>query len=56
MDNQILFRSSKAGLLMGEPKLIKDKEAGNLSQSAKSFVEEVWELNEFNYSEPLFTD
>lgn len=56
MDKQILFRASKVGLLMGEPKLIKDKEAGNLSQTAKSFVEEVWELNEFNYSEPLFTD
>ena len=41
---------------MTEPKLVKDKEAGNLSQTAKSFVEEVWEQNEYNYSEPVVTD
>ena len=56
MDKQILFRCSKLGALMTEPKLVKDKEAGNLSQTAKSFVEEVWEQNEYNYSEPVVTD
>ena len=56
MDKPILFRCSKLGALMTEPKLVKDKEAGNLSQTAKSFVEEVWEQNEYNYSEPVVTD
>lgn len=36
------IRASKAGLLMTEPKLKADKEAGNLSEGAKTYIRELW--------------
>ncbi len=51
MDNQILFRASSAGQLLSEPKLKADKEAGKLSETAKTLVESMWLEREFGYRE-----
>lgn len=48
-------RCSGIGQIMTEPKLKVDKEAGNLSETAKGFIEEQW-LNSFGYSEEVITD
>lgn len=53
---KILFRSSAVGDLLPEPKLKADKEAGNLSETAKSLVTKVWLNNQFGYSEDVLTD
>lgn len=51
--SQPLFRASGVGALLTEPKLKADKDAGNLSQTAKTFVRNVWLQNEFGYREYL---
>lgn len=56
MENKILFRCSGVGSLMNEPKLKSDKEAGNLSETAKTFVEDKWLFDEFGFSELLKND
>jgi len=53
MENKILFRCSGAGSLMTEPKLKADKDAGNLSETAKTFVEDKWLFEQFGFSELL---
>ena len=53
MENKILFRCSGTGSLMTEPKLKADKEAGNLSETAKTFVEDKWLFEQFGFSEQL---
>jgi hypothetical protein len=53
MENNILFRCSGVGALMTEPKLKADKDAGNLSETAKTFVTDVWLLNEFGFAESI---
>lgn len=40
--NETLFRCSSIGKLMTEPKLKADKEAGNLSETSKSYLVEVY--------------
>lgn len=52
---QIKFRCSKLGDLMTNPKLKADKEAGLLSQTAKTAVKKIWLKNKFGYDEPLLT-
>jgi hypothetical protein len=37
---------------MTEPKLKADKEAGNLSETAKSYLRDIWLQNEYGYKEP----
>jgi len=54
--NKILFRCSKLGALMTEPKLKTDKEAGLLSETAKTLVREKWLQDKYNYSEKIVTD
>ncbi len=54
--DKILFRCSALGKLMTEPKLKSDKEAGNISETAKTFVEEMWLENTFGYKERVLTD
>jgi hypothetical protein len=56
MENKILFRCSGTGSLMTEPKLKADKEAGNLSETAKTFVEDKWLFDEFGFAELLKND
>lgn len=56
MENEILFRASQVGRLMTEPKLKVDKEAGNLGETAKSYIEEIWLQNKFGYKEEAMTD
>lgn len=56
MTQKTLFRCSRLGALMTEPKLKADKEAGNLSETAKSFIEEMWLRDKFNYEETVMTD
>jgi hypothetical protein len=51
MDKQLLFRASSAGQLLSEPKLKADKEAGKLSETAKTLVESMWLEREFGYRE-----
>jgi hypothetical protein len=46
------IRCHKLGLLMTEPKLKADKEAGNLSETAKSYLRDIWLQNEYGYKEP----
>jgi len=53
MENKILFRASMVGSLMTEPKLKADKDAGNLSETAKTFVEDKWLFEQFGFSEQL---
>ena len=52
----IKFRCSAVGLLMTEPKLKADKEAGNLSETAKSYIESLYLKNVFGYKEIVQTD
>jgi len=51
MDKQILFRCSSSGALLTEPKLKADKDAGNLSATAKTLVEAMWLQGEYGYRE-----
>ena len=51
MDNKILFRCSSAGALLTEPQKKADKDAGNLSATAKTLVESMWLENKFGYRE-----
>jgi len=53
MENKILFRCSGTGSLMTDPKLKADKDAGNLSETAKTFVEDKWLFEQFGFSEQL---
>lgn len=54
--DKLLFRCHSAGNLLTEPKLKSDKEAGKLSETAKSLVEAMWLKNQFGYEEKVFTD
>jgi hypothetical protein len=56
MDLKILFRCSGVGALMTDPKLKSDKDAGNLSETAKTFVVDKWLLEEFGFSESIKND
>ena len=56
MENEILFRASQIGRLMTEPKLNVDKLAEKLSETAKSYIEEIWLQNKFGYKEEVMTD
>ena len=53
MENKILFRCSGTGSLMTEPKLKSDKDAGNLSETAKTFVEDKWLFEQFGFAESI---
>lgn len=52
----IKFRCSNVGLLLTEPKLKSDKEACNLSETAKTMIEEKWLFDNFGYKEDILTD
>jgi hypothetical protein len=54
--NNILFRSSSVGSLLTEPKLKADKEAGNLSETAKTLVEDLWLYNTYGFRESIKND
>ena len=53
MENKILFRCSGTGSLMTDPKLKADKDAGNLSETAKTFVEDKWLFDTFGFAESI---
>ena len=53
METKILFRCSGTGSLMTEPKLKADKDAGNLSETAKTFVEDKWLFDTFGFAESI---
>lgn len=53
MENKILFRCSGTGALMTEPKLKADKDAGNLSETAKTFVQDKWLFDTFGFAESI---
>lgn len=46
------IRCHKLGLLMTDPKLKPDKEAGNLSETAKSYLRDLWLQDTYGYKEP----
>jgi hypothetical protein len=52
----ILFRCHALGKLFTEPKAKTDKEAGNLSETAKSLVLEMYLYNKYGYKERIMTD
>lgn len=54
--DKLLFRCHNIGNLLTEPKLKADKEAGKLSETAKSLVQAMWLKNEFGYEERVSTD
>ena len=53
MENKILFRCSGTGSLMTEPKLKADKDAGNLSETAKTFVQDKWLFDTYGFAESI---
>jgi hypothetical protein len=55
MDN-LLFRCSAVGALLTEPKAKADKEAGKLSETAKTLVQSMWLEKTFGYREFVNTD
>lgn len=55
-NTNILFRASSVGILLTDPKLKKDKDAGNLSESAKALVQSMWLDKNFEYKEILVND
>ena len=55
MSEIIKFRASQVGKLMGSPRDKKAKENNELSQTAKSYIEEVWLEKNYGYREILYT-
>lgn len=51
----ILFSCHNANDLLTQPKTIKDKEAGLLSETTKTLVEDKWLKDQFGYKEPVMT-
>lgn len=56
MENKLLFRCSSVGQLLTDPKTKADKEAGVLSQTAKTLVESMWMQMKYGYYEPIVND
>lgn len=52
----VLFRCSQLGKLMTEPKTKADKLEGKLSETTKSYIEDIWLRNEFDYNDVVLTD
>lgn len=52
---EITFRASSIGKLMVEPKTKATKEAGGLSETAKTYCEEVWLKSKYGYEEIIDT-
>lgn len=50
------FRCSSAHKLLTEPKLKSDKTSGKLSETAKTFIQEMWLQNTYGYAESVMTD
>ena len=48
----MIIRCHKLGQLMTEPKLKADKEAGNLSETAKTYLRDLWLQDTYGYKEP----
>lgn len=53
--NTVRFRASSAGKLMTNPRSKKAREAGELSQTAKSMIEMAYLQNQYGASEPIVT-
>lgn len=53
---QIKFRASSAGHLMANPRAKKAREAGELSQTAKTYIQNVWLRENYGYDEPVVTN
>jgi len=52
----VLFRCSSLGKLMTQPKTKAAQEAGELSETSKTYVREVWLQNTYDYKEKVITD
>ncbi len=52
----IKIRCSSLGKIMTDPKLKTDKEAGNLSETAKTYIEELFLYKNYGYREIVQTD
>jgi hypothetical protein len=52
----ILIRASQAHKILTEPKKAEDKKAGNLSETTKSYIKELWLYNNFGYKEDVMTE
>jgi len=49
------IRASQAYKMMTEPKLKADKEAGNLSETTKTYIRELFLLHEYSYSDVVIS-
>jgi len=56
VQDKLLIRCSQLGQLMGNPKTKADKEAGLLSETAKTLIRSMWLYNKFGYKEDVMTD
>lgn len=56
MQSKILFRCSRLGALFTEPKTKSAKDAGELAETTKTLIREMWLRNEFGYDEKVVTD
>ena len=56
MQSQIRIRCSRLGALMTEPKSKTDKEAGNLSETAKSMIDDLFLEKEYGYRNFVYTE
>ena len=52
----LLIRCSQLGQLMTEPKSKADKDAGNLSETAKTLMLEIFLWEKYGYKERVMTD
>lgn len=50
-----LIRASEAYKLLTQPRTIKAREAGELSETTKTFIKELWLREEYNYDAPVST-
>ncbi|MFA5234153.1 MAG: hypothetical protein WC390_07120 [Sulfurimonas sp.] len=56
MENILKIRASQAYKLLTEPRNKADKEAGNLSETTKTYIEELWLEHNYGYKENVMTD
>jgi len=52
----IKIRASQAYRIITEPKSKLDKEQGNLSETAKTYLHELWLYNNYGYKDELYTN
>ena len=52
----VKFHCSSLSKIMTDPKSKADKEAGNLGETAKTHIKDIWLKNNYGYKEPIVTN